>query len=169
MPGKPIQTAVLNEIQRQINYELAAAHAYTALAIWCDEANYNGFAGFFKKQAGEERDHADKLVAHLIDRGARPDLGSLPAPKGGFESLMDVAKQAQAMEQANTVGIHLVYEAAVATKDYPAQVLLQWFISEQVEEEAWTDEMVDRVARAGCAGGLSELDRHIDRYMSGGS
>jgi ferritin len=166
MPGKPIPAAVLTEIQRQINDELGAAHAYLALAIWCEEENYKGFAAFFKKQAGEEREHADKLMEHLLDRSALPKLGALPAPKGSFESLAEVARQAQTMEQSNTAGIHLGYEAAVTAKDYPAQVLLQWFIAEQVEEEAWTDEMIDRIARANCAGGLAELDRHIERYLS---
>ena len=169
MPGTSIQPTVLNEIQRQINYELGAAHAYLALAIWCEDENYKGFAAFFKKQAGEEREHADKLIDHLINRGALPELGALPAPKGKFESLLEVARQAQAMEQSNTAGIVQAYEAALAAKDYPAQVLLQWFINEQVEEEAWTDEMVDRTARANCAGGLSELDRLIERYLTGGS
>jgi ferritin len=160
---------VLNEIQRQINYELGAAHSYLALAIWCEEENYKGFASFFKKQSGEEREHADKLIGHLLDRGILPELGVLEAPKGRFESLADAARQAQAMERSNTAGIHLAYEAALQAKDYPAQVLLQWFISEQVEEEAWTDEMVERVARSNCAGGLGELDRHIERYLTTGS
>jgi ferritin len=71
------------------------------------------------------------------------------------------------MEVANTRGIHAVYEAALAAKDYPAQVLMQWFISEQVEEERWSTEMVERVQSATCAGSLSDLDRHIERLLAG--
>ena len=56
--------------------------------------------------------------------------------------------------------------AAVKGQDYAAQVLLQWFINEQVEEEAWTDEMVERVEAAACAGASAELDRHIERYLT---
>ena len=69
------------------------------------------------------------------------------------------------MERTNTEGINAVYEAALAAKDYPAQVLMHWFINEQVEEEAWCLEMVERVQAASCAGGLSDLDRHIERYL----
>jgi ferritin len=58
-----------------------------------------------------------------------------------------------------------VYEAALAAKDYAAQVLMHGFISEQVEEEAWCLEMVERVQAASCAGSLSDLDRHIERYL----
>jgi ferritin len=59
-----------------------------------------------------------------------------------------------------------VYETALAAKDYPAQVLMQWFINEQIEEEAWCLEMVERVQAANCAGGFSDLDRHIERYLA---
>jgi ferritin len=71
------------------------------------------------------------------------------------------------MEQSNTQGINSVYEAALGARDYPAQVLMQWFINEQVEEEAWCFEMVERVQAATCAGALSDLDRHIERYLTG--
>lgn len=169
MPGTPIQPTVLHELQRQLNDELIAAHAYLALAIWCEDQNYTGFSSFFKKQATEEREHAEKFIDHLIDRGVLPAIGGLPEPKGTFDHLLEVGKQAQLMEQSNTAGIVKGYEAAIAAKDYQAQMLLQWFISEQLEEEAWTDEMVDRIGRANCAGGLSELDRHIERYLGGDS
>ena len=76
-----------------------------------------------------------------------------------------MAQQAQAQEHANTLGINAVYEAAVAAKDYSAQVLMHWFINEQVEEEDWSTEMVERVQTASCAGSLSDLDRHIERYL----
>ena len=69
------------------------------------------------------------------------------------------------MEQANTRGINAVYEASVAAKDYPAQVLMHWFIKEQVEEEAWAAELVDRVQAATCAGSLLDLDRHVEKLL----
>ena len=165
MPGVAIKPAVLTELQRQLNQELAAAHSYEALGLWCEMLNYKGFARWFNKQAAEERTHARKLINHLLDRGVLPELAPIPAPKGKFNSLMDVAKQAQSMEQSNTGGINSAYKAATTEGDYPAQVLLQWFINEQVEEEAWADEMVDRVDSANCAGGVSDLDRHIERYL----
>jgi len=74
-------------------------------------------------------------MKHVHDRGVAPELAAIAAPKQNFKSLLEVVEQAQAMEQANTCGINAVYEAAVAAKDYPAQVLMHWFINEQVEEE----------------------------------
>jgi ferritin len=160
-----IPPKVLMELNRQLNHELSAAHAYLAMSVWCDNQNFKGFAGFFSKQAGEEREHAEKLVKHVLDRGIAPELGALTAPKQDFKSLLQVAEQAQAMEQANTRGIHAVFETAVAAKDYPAQVLMHCFINEQVEEEAWAAELVDRVQSATCAGSLQDLDRHVLKIL----
>ena len=165
MPGIPIKPAVLNELQRQLNHELGVAHAYTALAVWCVDLNLKGFARFFYKQASEEREHAQKLIDHLLDRNELPELSALPAPKTKFKSIMDVARQAQSMEQANTTGINKCYEVAMKDHDYPAQVLLHWFIAEQKEEEDWCEELVERIEAANCAGGMSDLDRHIERYL----
>ena len=167
MAKSSLAPKVLTELNRQLNHELGAAHAYQALSIWCAARNFTGFAAFFAKQAGEERTHAGKMIDHVLDRGATPELAALPAPSGDHASLLDVALRAQAMEVANTRGIHAVYEAALAAKDYPAQVLMHWFINEQVEEEAWCDEMIDRVKGASCAGGLSDLDQHIERRLVG--
>jgi len=153
------------ELQRQLNHELSAAYAYEGLSLWCEEQNFNGFARYFLKQAGEERQHARKIIDHLLDRGVLAEFAELAAPRMKFKSLADVAKTAQSMEEANTRGIQQAYEAAVSDKDFPAQVTLQWFINEQVEEEDWCAEMVDRVEKASCAGGISDLDRHIERYL----
>ena len=165
MPISIVPAPVVTELQRQFNYEFAAAHAYQALSLWCAAHNFNGFAEFFSKQTAEEREHAEKLYKHLLDRGVTPVLTAVPAPKQEFANLAQVAAHALQMEQANTKGINAVYEAAVAAKDYPAQILMQWFISEQVEEESWCAQMIDRVAAATCAGSVAELDRHIVKYL----
>jgi ferritin len=163
-----IPAKVLSELNRQFNQEYTASHSYRALSLWCEDQNLKGFARFFAKQADEEITHAGKMTAHLIDRGVLPEWAAVPAPKFQFKSLLEAAQHAQAMERENTQGINAVYDAAVTAKDYPAQVFMQWFISEQVEEEAWCLEMVERVQAATCAGGTSDLDRHIERYLEGG-
>jgi ferritin len=165
MPKSNIPQKVSEELNRQFNLELAAAHSYLALSVWCDVRNLKGFGKYFVKQAGEERAHAEKILKHLTDRGVTAAVTAVPAPKQEFRTLLEVVHQTQAQEHANTLGVHAVYEAAVAAKDYPAQVLMHWFINEQVEEEAWSTEMVERVQAASCAGSLSDLDRHIERYL----
>jgi ferritin len=166
MTKSKVSKQVTEELNRQFNLELAAAHSYLALSVWCDVENLKGFGKYFVKQAGEERAHAERIIKHLTDRGETPKVAAVPAPKQDFRTLLEVAQQAQTQEHANTQGINAVYEAAVAAKDYPAQVLMQWFINEQVEEEDWANEMVERVRNASCAGGMSDLDRHIERYLA---
>ncbi len=160
-----IPQKVSDELNRQFNLELAAAHSYLALSVWCDVRNLKGFGKYFVKQAGEERAHAEKILKHLTDRGVTAAVAAVPAPNQEFKTLLEVAQQAQAQEHANTLVVNAVYEAAVTAKDYPAQVLMQWFINEQVEEEDWSTEMAERVQSATCAGSLSDLDRHIEKFL----
>jgi ferritin len=166
MPTSRISQKVIDELNRQFNQELWAAHSYLALSIWCDCRNLKGFGKYFVRQAGEERSHAERILKHLTDRGVLAEVSSIAAPKQDFTSLLEVAKQAQAQERVNTAGVNSVYEAALAAKDLPAQVLMHWFINEQVEEEDWSTEMVERVQNASCAGSTGDLDRHIERYLA---
>ena len=163
---KSISPKVLSELKRQLNQELNAAHGYLAMSVWCAAQNLKGFARFFAKQSEEERKHAQKIIDHLVNRGVAAELEALPAPRQDFPELLALVVQAQAMEQANTQGIDGVYVAALADHDYPAQVLMHWFINEQVEEEAWAAELVGRVKGATCAGSLSGLDRHVERLLA---
>ena len=165
MPGIAMKKGVVTELQRQVSAELENAHRYLALAVWCHDQNLKGFARYFSKQAAEERGHAQKFMEHLLDRGVMPRLTALPAPKVDYKDLAEVAETAQKLEQETTAEIYACYKAALKDEDPAAQILLQWFISEQVEEENWTDEMVARVDRASCAGAMEELDRHIEKHL----
>jgi hypothetical protein len=110
MAKTKIPSKTLTELNRQLNCELTAAQAYLALSVWCCDRNLKGFASFFSKQSGEEREHAEKFMKHVHDRGVAPELAAIAAPKQNFKSLLEVVEQAQAMEQANTRGINSVYE-----------------------------------------------------------
>lgn len=158
---------VIAALEKQAGHEFLASQNYVALSYWCEAHQYSGFARFFKKQAGEELEHAHKILKHLADRDVLPKIGAVAAPAGDFKNLTDVAQAAYDFERANTAGIHAAYEAALAEKDYPAQVMLHWFISEQVEEEAWSDKLLVKTREANCAGALSTLDRHIEKILAG--
>jgi len=153
-------------LNEQGNHEVFAALSYEALAYWCAAKDLNGFATFFRKQAAEEREHAEKFFKHLLDRGVQPSLHATEAPRNQFGHLGEAAAHAQALEQLNSTKIKACYETALALKDYESQPLLLWFINEQVEEEAWAGRMLTLVARAECAGSLFQLDRHIVRDLS---
>jgi len=156
-------------LEKQADHELFAAQSYLAMAYWSDVHHHGGFAEFFKKQAGEEREHAAKILKHLADRDVVPKIGAVAAPASNFKLLIELAQSAFELERANTSGIHEAYEVALAEKDYPAQVLLHWFIAEQVEEEAWSDKLLVKTREAGCAGALLNLDRHLEKILGAGA
>lgn len=158
-------TATIAALQKQAEHERFASASYLALSLWGEAANYSGFAGFFKKQAEEETEHVEKLHEHLLNQGVTPILGTLPAPKQDFADFVAVATHASELEKENTRGIHACYETAVAEKDHASTVMLHWFISEQVEEEAWNEKMLFLTQRATCAGALANLDRHITKEL----
>lgn len=162
-----LNPVVVSLLEKQLTHEFHAAQVYTAMAYWCDVQHWGGYSRFFHKQAAEERSHAARILQHLADRDVVPQIGALAAPQKDYEDLEECAKAAYDLERENTRGIHEAYGAAVKHGDYPAQVLLHWFISEQVEEEAWSDKLVTKTKRASCAGALQYLDRHLEKELSG--
>jgi len=138
MISKTMQDA-LNE---QINKELFSSYLYLSMATYFAEKNLPGFASWMHKQSGEEREHAMKLYEHLEDRGGRVTLKAIAAPKVEWASNLEAFREAAAHEALISASIHALYETALAEKDYPAQVMLQWFIHEQVEEEKNAAEIV---------------------------
>jgi ferritin len=121
----------------------------------------------FSPQSGEERQHATRILQHLADREVVPQIGALTAPRTNFADLIECAQAVFDLERANTRGIHAAYADALKHEDYPAQVMLHWFIAEQVEEEAWSDKMLAKTRQASCAGALQYLDHHLEKELAG--
>lgn len=159
--------AIITALENQGTRELSTSKSYLAMAYWCENENWNGFAKLFHLQAAEEQEHGRKFFGFLVDRGVLPAIGGVSAPRIKFENLSEVAKAAYDMERANTAAIHAAYEIALTEKDYATQVFLQEFIAEQVEEEAWTDTLVDKVRQATCSGAIFNLDRHVVKEVLG--
>ncbi|HNX05455.1 MAG TPA: ferritin [Opitutales bacterium] len=158
---------VITAFQKQIEKERDASIVYEAISYWCAAREYTGFADFFKKQSKEEYEHVEKLAEHLLIRGVQPVLGVLNAPPSHFENLAQVAETALAHEQANTRGVLETLEVAKASNDYAALNLLNWFVNEQVEEEAWAGRLVTLMSRITSEGGIYNLDRHIVEDLTG--
>jgi len=138
MIGKAIQDA-MNE---QINKELFSSYLYLSMAAHFENKNLPGLAKWMRVQADEEREHGMKFYDHLIERGGQVKLKVIEAPGTDWASNLEIFKEAQAHEAKVTASINSLYELALKEKDYPAQVLLQWFITEQVEEEKNVAEIV---------------------------
>lgn len=104
-----------------------------------------GFAHWMRLQADEEREHAMKFYNFILDRGGRAVLKAIDAPPTDWKSNIEVAEQVAEHEAKVTASINSLYELALKEKDYAAQVMLQWFISEQVEEEKNAQELVAKL------------------------
>ena len=133
---------VQDALNKQINMELSSSYAYLAMSAYCELNNFLGSAKWMQIQSEEERIHAMKLYNFLIARGCEIKLDKLNAPKGTFESIPYVFACALEQEQAVSRSINDLYELAHQEKAFAALVELQWFITEQVEEEKSVREIV---------------------------
>ena len=120
----------------QIAREFAAAHQYVAIGNYYAAETYPQLGAFFYSQAEEEREHAMKMVNYLIDRGVQPDIGGVASPKGTFGDHVAPIRHALEQERQVTIKISELFEIARETRDYQSEQFMQWFLAEQVEEEA---------------------------------
>ncbi len=141
--------AVRDAIGEQIKHEFYSAYLYLSMAGSFEAASLPGFAHWMRKQSEEEREHGMKFFDFLLDRGERVQLQAIDQPPYSFRSPLDTFEQALEHEKEITARIHELYELSVQEKDYPAQVLLNWFVAEQVEEEKSAAGIVERLRMAG--------------------
>ena len=142
----PELEAALND---QLGGELYSSHLYLSMSAYCESVNMPGAAHWFRIQAEEEREHAMKFYAHIVDRGGRVSLGAIEAPPTDFGSVLGSFERALQAERDVSAAIDRLYAMAVARGDYAAQAFLQWFVTEQVEEEKQADEMVRTLSAIG--------------------
>jgi ferritin len=140
-----ISSSFLTALNKQILHEQSNAHAYDAVSLYFARMHLSGLGAFMRRQMREERRHARKLIRHVADRGGQVELGIIPAPKGNFASPLDAAKSVRQLERTTTEAIHRLHDMARKEGDSALEVLLQWFITEQVEEEKWANQLTDLV------------------------
>jgi ferritin len=145
MLSKTIQDA-MNE---QIKNELYSAYLYLSMAAHFESTNLPGFAHWMKIQATEEVKHSMKFFEYIVDRGGKVSLKAIDQPTTDFKTTLDIFKLAYKHEQKVTGMIHKLYEMSLKENDYPTQVMLQWFIKEQVEEEKSAEGIIEQLKMAG--------------------
>jgi ferritin len=157
-----ISEALTREINEQIKFELYSAYMYLAMSADCSDRNLSGFAHWLSQQAEEEVAHAMRFYHFLLERGARVELMAIDQPPARFGSPLEIMEKSLEHERFVTGRINGLYELAMTENDYPAQVLLQWFVTEQVEEESSIDEIVERMRMFGAEGpALLMLDTQL--------
>jgi ferritin len=160
MIGDKVQKA----INDQITAEFYSSYLYLAMSAWCEDQNLKGFARWMRVQAEEEKQHGFKLFDYLVDRGGKVILGALDAPPENFDSIEDIFRKTLEHERKVTARIHKLNELAIQEKDHATVAHLQWFITEQVEEEASAEEILNQIKMVeGRPGTIFYIDRHVGK------
>lgn len=157
-----LKDSMVTALNDQIQKEFASSYLYLAMAAQFDDENLPGFAAWMKAQAAEEHGHGMKIYGYLGDHGARVVLQTLEAPPKDFGTPKEVFEKVLAHEQKVTGSINQLYELALKEKDYATQAFLQWFITEQVEEEKTAGDILAQLeAVEAHKHALIILDRHM--------
>ncbi len=144
-----ISKSIQDAINEQIKNELYSGYLYLSMAAYFESTNLPGFAHWMKIQATEEVKHAMKFFEYIFERGGKVTLRAIEQPPVDFKTPLDIFKMAHKHEQKVTGMIHTLYELALKENDYPSQVMLQWYIKEQVEEEKNAENIIEQLKMAG--------------------
>jgi len=146
----------------QIKNELYSAYLYLSMAAYFEAGNLPGFAHWMKVQFKEETNHGMKMFEFLNDRGVRVELQAIPEPQLDFKNALEVFEETLKHEKKVTALINALYDVAAKADDKAAQVFLQWFINEQVEEEKNATQIIQTLKSIKPEGAaLIMLDREL--------
>jgi ferritin len=153
---------LLTGLNEHLELEFRASHEYLAMSIWLAEHDLTGFAKWMRQQSSDELMHAQRIIDHLVERDQKVVLPAVEAPPTGWKSAEALCDHVLKNEQEVTASINNLYVIAEKAKDRPAVVMLQWFVTEQMEEEAAARAVLGRIRLAGGTGvGLLMIDQEL--------
>jgi ferritin len=153
---------LLKGLNEHLKLEFRASHEYLAMSIWLAEHDLPGFAKWMRQQSADELLHAQRIIDHLIERDQKALLPAVPAPPAGWKTAEALCAHVLENEKEVTSSINALYALAEKAKDRPATVMLQWFVNEQMEEEAAARAILGRIRLAGNTGvGLLMIDQEL--------
>lgn len=153
---------VVQKLNEQINKEMYSSNLYLSMGSWCYAHGLDGAGAFLFAHADEESDHAKKLITYLNETDSKVELAGIEKPCHEFDSLLDLFEKTYAHEVLITKSINDLVDFTLSRKDYPTFNFLQWYVSEQHEEEALFRGIVDKIKMVGDSGnGLYLIDQYI--------
>jgi ferritin len=159
-----IKEKIEKAFNEQIKAEFDSAYLYMAMAADFEEKNWDGFAKWMEKQAAEEMSHGMKFYKHIIERGGKVELMEIAKPQQTWDSHIDALEATLKHEKYITGRIHKLMELSEEEHDFESRSMLQWFIDEQVEEEASAEKILETLKQLGDKGaGMIMLDRELGR------
>ena len=151
--------AALNE---QLNKEIYSAYLYMSMSAYSTHIGLKGFANWFMVQYQEEMMHAMKFYDYINDQGSQVKLMAIDAPPTEFTSPLDMFEKTLKHEQFVTKRINDLVDLAINEKDHATNIFLQWFVTEQIEEEANDNDIITKLKLVGKKGeALLMLDREL--------
>jgi ferritin len=163
-----ISKQVEDAMNDQLKLELRSAYSYLAMSAYCEAETLPGFAHWLRAQAEEELGHAMKFYTFIVDRGGRVRLQDLGKPAESFSSLLEVFEQSLDNERSVTNAINELYTLTAKEQDYASQAFLNWFVTEQVEEEKTVEGIIDDLKRVGQSGeALYLMDKDLGARTPG--
>jgi ferritin len=159
---------VQKALNKQLNAELYSSYLYLAMAAYFESENLNGFAHWMKVQSREEYEHGLKIYEYIHQRNGRVVLEKIDAPAESWKTIINLFEEVFEHEQKVSESINNIVELTLKEKDYATNNFLQWFVSEQVEEEATSLYILDRVKLVGDnRNGIFLLDREMGQRAAG--
>lgn len=140
---------MIDKLNQQINLEFYSSNLYLQMSAWCEDQGFEGAAAFMRAHAAEEMQHMSRLFNYVSETGAMPILGALAAPPHEFESLADLFEKTYQHECEITEAINALAHHAFTNQDYSTFNFLQWYVSEQHEEETLFKSVLDKINLVG--------------------
>jgi ferritin len=160
--GAMIDDKVCAALNGQLRSEFYSAYLYAAMYSHFESRTLKGFANWMQIQVQEELAHAQKLIEYILERGGEAEFRSIDAPESEWDSPLGVYEAALEHERSVTRAINDLVDIAVAARDHATATMLQWYVTEQVEEEATFDEIVQQLKLAdGNGAALLMIDREL--------
>ena len=149
-------------LNQQINEEMFSSYLYLSMSAYYQSINLPGFANWMLEQTREEMEHAMKIYQFIFDRGSRVELDAIEKPQAEWKSPQAPFEDALKHEKKITSLINQLMDLAMEEKDHATIAFLQWFVTEQVEEESQTDDVVQKLKMIeGTKNGLFMMDREL--------
>lgn len=162
-----LSETIVSLLNRQINREFYSSNLYLQMSAWCEYKGLPGSGAFLKAHADEELAHGRKLFDYVHEAGGMPLIGSIANPPTEFASLVDVLEKTYEHEKSITASINELVGAALAEKDFSTFQFLQWYVSEQHEEEKLFRSILDKATLIGSEGrSLYFLDKEIRKFAT---
>lgn len=163
-----ISEKMTSELNTQLNKEFYSAYLYLGMSTWCAHAGYNGSASWFMVQHEEERIHALKVYQYMLGQGSEIRLLEIDQPKMYYLSLLECFEESLKHEEKMTLAFNELCDLAINQKDHASYGFFQWFVQEQIEEEASVAEIISKLKLVGDGNGIFMIDSQLaERQLSG--